>query len=136
MLRVVHLDNAPGISPSPDWLAVDHDLLLRADNSERKQCSKFRVVVDSILIVLAYIVGEVVDGNAVVLDVLHDLAESDSSSREVSWTYPLFERSELGRGQGVRLSNDGDNIDSRRKPTHELDIQFSQARCPISASFG
>lgn len=40
---------------------------------------------------------------------------------------PLFETLELTGSQRIGLSNDGYDIDTRRKATHELNIHFSQA---------
>jgi hypothetical protein len=54
---------------------------------------------------------EVVDRDAIVLDILHDA---------------LLELPELGRCQRVGLSDDGDDVDSGGEAPHELDIEFSE----------
>lgn len=41
--------------------------------------------------------------------------------------YTLLEAPEFRRGQGVCLSDDGDNIDTGGEATHELDVHFPQA---------
>lgn len=95
MLRVLDLDDAPRVSTTADGFAVDREFLLRADDGEREQGlprrgeispgpgrarkdetfthSQLRVVLDGILVVLFHVVREIVDGNAIVLNVLHDL---------------------------------------------------------------
>ena len=42
------------------------------------------------------------------------------------YTYTLLEASEFRRGQGVRLSNDRDNIDTGREATHKFDVHLPQ----------
>ena len=72
MTRVVDLDDAPGVLPSADPATTDLDNILRADNGEGHEAPQLGVLLDGILIVLLDVVGEVVDGDAVVLNVLHD----------------------------------------------------------------
>lgn len=70
--RVVNLDNTPGVLTGAHLAATNLDSLLGADNGKRHEASQFGVLLDRILVILLNIVREVVDGDAVVLDVLHD----------------------------------------------------------------
>lgn len=114
---VVNLDDTPGVLASTDRAATNLDGLLRADNSEGHQTAELGVFLDRILVVLLDIVREVVDGDAVVLNVLH---------------HQLLGLSELGRRQGVGATDHGDDVDTGSESLHELDIQLAETTSNIS----
>ena len=76
MLRVVHVDDSPRVSPTPDWFTIDHDFLFASNNSEREHGPEFRVFGDCFFVVFFDVVGEVVHGDIVVLNVFVDLTLS------------------------------------------------------------
>lgn len=92
VLRIVNLNDAPWVYSGTDGLSVYLDLLFRADNGERHHSledagcqlftsttsrdstyAQFTVILNCILIIFLDVVGEVVDGDIVVVDILHDL---------------------------------------------------------------
>lgn len=92
VLRIVNLNDAPWVYSGTDGLSVYLNLLFRADNGERhhtlenpgcqllvstalrdRTYPQFAVVLNRFLIILLDVVGEVVDGNIVVVDILHNL---------------------------------------------------------------
>ena len=90
MLGVVDLGDTPRVDACTNRLAVNHDLLFRADDREGEQgleargqlmgrvprrgtYAKLAVLLDGLLVIFLNVVREVVDGDVVVLDVLHDL---------------------------------------------------------------
>lgn len=73
--------------------------------------AKFAVVHNRLLVILLDIVREVVNRNRVVLDVLH---------------HSLLESVKLVRGEGVRLADDGDDVDAGGEAAHELDVEFAE----------
>lgn len=109
--RVVDLDNSPWVLTSANLATANLDSLLRTYNSERHQTPKLGVLFHSILVVLLNIIREVVNGDAVVLNVLHD---------------QLLGLGELGRGEGVGTANDGNDVDTRSKALHQLDVQLAE----------
>jgi hypothetical protein len=89
---VVDLSNTPRVYPGTNWLSINFNLFLRPNDGEGKKSlygilcqilqachngdatyAEFAVVLDSLFVILLHVVGEVVDWNVVVLDVLHDL---------------------------------------------------------------
>lgn len=110
--RVVNLDNTPWVLASADFAATDLDNVLGADNSERHQTTELGVLLDGVLVILLNVVGEVVDGDAVVLNVLHD---------------QLLRLGKLGGGQRVGAANDGNNVDTGGKALHELNVELAEA---------
>lgn len=44
-------------------------------------------------------------------------------------THPLLKVPQLGHGQGIGLADDGDDIDARCEPSHEFDVDLSEAEC-------
>lgn len=111
--RVINLHHTPWILAGADLAAANLHNIFRTNNSEGHQSTKLGVLLHSILIILLNIVGEVVHGNAVVLNVLH---------------YELLRFSEFGRCQGVRTTNHGDDIDAGSKALHQLDVQFTETK--------
>lgn len=109
---IVNLDDAPRVLPRAYSAAANFNDLVGADDSERHQAAKFRVLFDGVLVVFFNVVGEVVDRDAVVFDIFHD---------------ELFGFGELGWGEGVGFANDGDDIDAGRESSHELNVEFPEA---------
>ena len=96
VLGVVDLGDTPRVDACTNRLAVNHDLLFRADDREGEQgleargqlmgrvprrgtYAKLAVLLDGLLVVLFDVVREVVDGDVVVLDVLHNLVHVSTS---------------------------------------------------------
>lgn len=115
--RVVNLHNTPWVLTGANCAATNLNSILRSDNSEWHEASKLGVLLDRVLVVLFDIVREVVDRDAVVLDVLHD---------------QLLRLSQLAGGQGVRATDDGNDVDARRQALHQLDIQLAETRHAVS----
>lgn len=111
--RVVDLHNAPWVLTGADLATTNLDRILGSDNSEWHETPKLSVLLDSVFVVLFDIVREVVDGNAVVLDVLH---------------HQLLRLGELSRGQRICAANDGDDVDTRSQALHQLDIQLAETK--------
>lgn len=109
--RVVNLHNTPWVLTGPNRAATDLNSILRTDNSEWHEASKLGILLDGVLIVLFDVVGEVVHRDTVVLDVLHD---------------QLLRFGQLTGGQGVRATDDGDDVDTRRQTLHQLDVQLTE----------
>lgn len=70
--RVVDLHDTPGVLAGAHLAASDLDNVLGANNGEGHQATKLGVLLNRVLVILLDVVGEVVYGDAVVLDVLHD----------------------------------------------------------------
>lgn len=117
MARVIDLHNAPRVLTGADLATTDLNRLLGSDNSEWHEPPKLGVLLDRILVVLLDIVWEVVNGNTVVLDVLHN---------------QLLRLGKLTGGQGIGATDDGDNVDARRQALHQLDVQLAETRRYIS----
>lgn len=115
--RVVNLDNTPRVLASANLAAANLNNILRADNGERHEAAELSVFLDGIFIVLLDIVGEVVYGDTVVLDVLHD---------------ELLRLGQLGGGQGIGTANDGDDVASGSEALHELNVELSQTSKCVS----
>lgn len=110
--RVVDLNETPWVLPGTDLLAVDLNDILASDDGEGHEAAELGVLLDGVLVVLLNVVGEVVDGDAVVLNVLHD---------------ELFRLGELCGGEGIGLADDGDKIAHGREALHELNVEFPEA---------
>jgi hypothetical protein len=70
--RVVNLDNTPGVLTSADLAAANLDNVLGSNNGEGHETSELGVLLNGVLIILLNVIGEVVNRNAVVLNILHD----------------------------------------------------------------
>ena len=114
---IVNLDNTPGVLAGTDGSAADLDNILRSDDSEWHEASKFGVLLDGVLVVLLNIVGEVIDGDSVVLDILHD---------------KLLGLGKLVWGERVGAADNGDNVDTGGKALHQLNIELTEAINPHS----
>lgn len=73
VLGVVDFNNTPRVLSASDLAAIDHDLLLASDQGEGEKGSQFAVLINGLLVILFGVVGEVVDWDVVVFNVLHDL---------------------------------------------------------------
>lgn len=112
MSRIVNLDDTPRVLSGADTAATDLDDFFGADYGERHQAAEFGVFFDGVLVIFFDVVGEVVDGNAVVFDVFH---------------YELLGLGELSGGEGVGFADDGNDIDTGGKTSHEFDVEFAEA---------
>ncbi len=110
--RVVDLDDAPGVLASSDLAATDLNDILGSDDGERHEATELGILLDGVLVILLDVVGEVVDRDAVVLDVLHD---------------ELLGLGELGRSEGISTADNWDDVHARRQALHELDVQLAEA---------
>lgn len=115
--RIVDLHDTPWVLACADLATADLHGLLGADNGKGHQAPKLGVLLDCVLIVLFDIIREVVDGNAIVLDVLHD---------------QLLGLGELGGGQGVGAADDGDHVDAGSEALHQLDVQLAETALQVS----
>lgn len=110
--RVLDLDNTPWVLTGADLAVLDLDKVLGANNGERHQTTEFGVLLDSILIILLDIVGEVVNRNAVVLNILHD---------------QLLRLGQFGGCEGVGLADDGDDVNTGGEALHQFDVELAKA---------
>jgi hypothetical protein len=111
MAGVIDLDDTPGVLASADLAAADLDDVLGADDREGHQSPELCVLLDGVLVIFLNVVGEVVDGDPVVLDILHD---------------QLLGLGELVRGQGIGTTNDGDDVDARSQALHQLNVELAK----------
>lgn len=109
---VLDLDDTPRVLPGAHFPVVDLHEVFRAHNGKGHQSAQLGVFLHRVLIILLNVVGEVVDGDAVVLDVLHD---------------QLLRLGQFGRCERVGLSDDGDDVDTRGQALHQFDVEFAQA---------
>jgi hypothetical protein len=113
---VIDLDDTPGVLASADLAASDLDDVLGADDSEGHESSELCVLLDGVLVILLNVVGEVVDGDPVVLNVLHN---------------QLLGLGELVGGQGIGTTNDGDDVDARSQALHQLNVELAKTGTPL-----
>ena len=111
--RVVHLDNTPGVLAGADRSAADLDNVLGADNGEGHEPTELCVLLDGVLVILLDVVGEVVYGDPVVLDIFHN---------------KLLRLGELSGGQRIGAADDGNDVNAGSETLHELDVELSEAR--------
>jgi hypothetical protein len=89
---------------------------------------EFTVVDDSLLIILLYVIGEVVNWDIIVFNVFHDLRVCENIALNYcSHTHALLESLEFAGGQRVGLANDRNDIDTGRQTAHQFDVDFSEA---------
>ncbi len=100
---VVDLDDPPGILAGADAAAANLDDFLGADDGEGHEASKLGVLFHRVFVVFFNVVGEIVHGDAVVLDVFHD---------------EFLGFGELGGGQGVGFADDGNYVDAGGEALH------------------
>lgn len=108
---VVNLDNTPGVLTSANLSTTNLNNLLGTNNCEWHKSSELGVLLNGVLVILLDVVREVVNGNAVVLNILHN---------------ELLRLSELTGSERVGAANNGDNVDAGSKALHELDVEFSE----------
>lgn len=109
--RVVDFDDTPGVLTGANLAAANLDDILRADNGEGHETPQLGVLLNGVLIVLLDVVGEVVDGDPVVLDVLH---------------HQLLGLGQLVGGERVGTANDRDNVGARREALHQLNVELTE----------
>lgn len=117
--RVINLHNAPWVLSGADLATTDLNSVLGTNYGEGHQTPELGILLDRILVVLFDIIREVVDGDAVVLDILHD---------------QLLRLGELGGGQGVGATDDGNDVDAGSQALHQLDIQLAETVSYVSGT--
>lgn len=108
---VIHTNVTPRVAPGAHWLPINDNLFLRSNNSKGHKSAQLGVVLDGVLVILFDVIGEIVDWDAVVLNVLHDT---------------LLETSAFALGHAICLSDDWDDVDSRAQSSHELNVDFTE----------
>ena len=111
MARVLNLNDTPWVLARAHFPVVNLNEVFRSDNSEGHQSTELGVFLHSVLVILLDVIGEVVDGNAVVFNVLHD---------------QLLGLGQFGGGERVGLSNDRNDVNTGRQALHQFDIEFTQ----------
>lgn len=109
--RVLNLNNTPWVLARAHLTVIDCHEVIGSNNGERHESTQLSVLLNGVLIILLNVVGEVVDGDTVVFDILHD---------------QLLGLGQFSRSEGVGLSNNGDNVDTGREALHQFDIEFTQ----------
>jgi hypothetical protein len=108
--RVVHLHHTPRVLAGANLPAANVHHVLGADNGERHQAAKFGVLLHRVLVILLDVVGEVVNWDSVMLNVLHD---------------KLLRLGKLLGGQGVGAANYRNDIDTGGKALHQLNVELT-----------
>lgn len=94
VVLVLHIDDAPSVLSAADLLAIDNDRLLATDNSKGDDVLDCGVGGTLLVIELIVVVG------------IH----ADAMESELL-LYSLLEGAALLEGEGVSLSDDGDDVD-------------------------
>lgn len=110
--RVVDLDNTPRVLAGAHLAASNLHNVLGANNGKGHQAAKLGVLLDGVLVIFFDVVGEVVDGDAVMLDILHD---------------QLLGLGELGGGKRVGPADDGNNVGTGSEALHQLNVELAEA---------
>lgn len=108
---VVYLNNAPGVLSGSNTTSTELKHILRADNRKWHQASELGILFDSVFVIFFNVVGEIVDRDAVVLNIFHD---------------QFLGLGQFCGGQGIRLANDWDHIDTWRQSLHQFNVKFSE----------
>lgn len=108
---IVNLHDTPWVLASADLAATNLNDFLRANDGEGHQAPELGVLLNCVLVVLFDIIGEIVDGDTVVLDILHD---------------QLLRLGQFGGGQGVGATDDGDDVDAGSEALHQLNVQLAE----------
>jgi len=108
---VLNLDHTPWVLASAHFLVIDLNEVLGTHNGEGHQRPQLGVLFYGVLIILLNIIWEVVDGNAIVLNILHDQL--------------------LGLGQfcgreRIGLADDGNDVDTWRQALHKFNVEFTE----------
>lgn len=109
--RVIDFNNAPGVLASTNSAAANLNNVFGANDGERHQSAKLSVLLDGVLVIFIDVVGEVVDGNTVVLDIFHN---------------KLLRLSKLSGSEGIGAADNGDNVDTRSQALHQLNVELTQ----------
>ena len=109
--RVLNLDNSPWVLACAHFAVIDLDEILGSNNGEGHQTTQLGILLHGVLVILLDVVGEVVDGDTVVLNVLHD---------------QLLRLGQFGGGEGVGLSDNGNDVDTRGEALHQFNVEFTQ----------
>lgn len=112
MSGIINLDDTPRVLSGAYTATTDLDDFFGADDGERHQAAEFGVFFDGVLVIFFDVVGEVIDGNAVMFDVFHD---------------ELLGLGELSGGEGVGFADDGDDVDTGGQTSHKFDVEFAEA---------
>lgn len=70
--RVLDLDYTPWVLSGANLAVINLNEILRTDDGERHQATELSIFFNGVLIILLNIIGEVIDGDAVVLNIFHD----------------------------------------------------------------
>ena len=111
MARVVDLDDTPWVLTGSYAATVDLNDILGSYYGKGHESTELCVLFDCVLVILFNVVREVVDGDAVVLDILHN---------------KLLRLGQLGGCERIGLANDRDNVDTGRKALHELNVELTE----------
>lgn len=124
VLFLLDFGHTPGVLTALDDLSlVVLDVLLRSNHGEGHSGHQAASVVGRVLIVVLH--RWRVDLDALGLDNILDLLVSMIAMSR--WkTYSLLELSQVGRAEGVRLGDDGNQIDTRAQPFHHLNVERFQ----------
>ncbi len=130
VLLVVDLNDTPGVTTAANLAPVGVcDLVVGADNGERNLGQDLVVLGDG-LIVIELVPGALEDLNLVVLDVgkdlWHELAPWALHLLRLLFagrTYSALELNDLLVGQGISLSDDGDQVDLGVQALHDLNVK-------------
>lgn len=118
-----------------DGLAVNLNLLLRADDSKGKEGMQLGILLTGLLVVMLDVVRERVDGDLVVVCAGagkqdREDGEKDERTKEQLLTDilhdALLELFELCWRERVRPSDDWDYVDSSAELPHEDDVKLAQ----------
>jgi hypothetical protein len=124
MILVLNLGNSPRVlSALHDAAVRGLHILLAADDGERHGGHQAAGVLGSGLIIL--LDRGLVDLDALSLDNGANLQQSEPSQEHTdrAHSYPLLEQGQVVRRQGVRLRNDGDQVDTSRQTLHNFDVE-------------
>lgn len=124
VVLVLDLGNTPGVLATLDDAAITSlDVLLGSDDGEGNGSHEAAGVLSGGLVVL-------LDRGLVDLDVLGldngdnlNMLDMACHRSHTESTYPLLELQEILGAEGIRLGDDGNQVDTRAQPLHDLDIE-------------
>lgn len=154
MFGVVDLGDTPRVDPSTNRLSVDFNLFLGADDGKGEESlntqktlrmihrteemqthSEFTVVLDRLFIILFHVIGKIINGDVIMLDVFHDLKENirkhQASCNTAAHTLFLKPLSSLGVKEsalpmtGITLTRGDNRRISSMSISRKLHIQIS-----------
>jgi hypothetical protein len=109
--RVLDLDNTPGVLPGANLLSTDFQNFFRTNDGKWHKTTEFCILFNGVLVIFFDVVWEVVNGDAIVLNVLHN---------------ELLGLGQFSRSEGISLADDGDDIDTWRQSLHQFNVKFSK----------